>query len=326
MKAKVIVEVEKCSKCPYSESWAGKQRCSIEKRESNDKVPDWCPFVLKEYLTFAWELTDDQDWISKMDANTKNIWNLPELAFDRGINYATKTAEIAKAFLDVLKDNTFKDFFYDEACHSIERDKHIATITALLCEVNVKNEPKKTVINRFLEKSGLSEEDKDIITDVILHYNERDKLFRDFDKMKELAKVHKTKPILDTGTAAKVALLLASALNIGPDRVTTSTYEVNIHTFDNNIRTLALAFKHIENVDFRLTYNENLGRSAYRSPKNAAELHYTVSDGFDVNALKLWPELLTIPRDIAKNFFGFRSFKFFVNNKEINIGRFANNG
>lgn len=322
-KVKVTVEIDSCFKCPYC---CNNSYCTAAKKDTSKNVPDWCPFVLKEYLMFTWELTEDQDWISAMNANTKNIWNLPELAFDRGINYATKTAEIAKAFLEGLKSNTFKDFFYDEACHSIERDKHIATIAALLYDVDANNEPKKAAINRFLEKSGLSEEDKDIVADVILHCSEKDKLFGDFDKMKELAKVHKTKPILDTGTAAKVALLLASALNIGPDRVTTSTYEVNAHTFDNNIRTLALAFKHIENVDFRLTYNENLGRSVYRSPKNAAELHYTVSDGFDVNALKLWPELLTIPRDIAKNFFGFRSFKFFVNNKEINIGRFAKNG
>ena len=367
MKAKVTFEVDNCINCPFHEQHQLVTPDSLEREigvfcsqvdttdkdwthdthdglifkrmvgcddlhpEKYTKVPDWCPFILQQYMVFLLALDDDNDWRSYMRANTDNPWNLPELAFDRGIGHALKTIEYAKEFIYDLAENSFKDFLYGEECHSVERDRYLMTIAAMLRDVG-EHEPSS--INRegkldkftYVEESDFSEEDKDIITDAILHWDEPERLTEDFDKMKELAKVHKRKTTLDTSTAVKIALLLGSILDVNPGRVTRSTYGVHAASVslktESNIRPLALAFKKVENVEFKFTYNEHYGKVLGPNPKNAAELHYTVSDGFMVNSLKFWPELILTPRLIAKEFLGLKSFKFFINGKEVNTRRF----
>ena len=277
-------------------------------------------------------LDENDEWKSYMRANTDNPWNLSSLAFDHGLSHALNTIEYAKEFIYNLAENSFKNFLYGEECHSVERDRYLMAITAMLRDVG-EHDPSETGregrLNKFnyVEESEFSEEDKDIITDAILHWHEKEKLVEDFDKMKELAKVHRRKATLDTSTAVKVALLLGSILDVGPNRVTRSTckrvYAANTASKTNNsFRSLALAFEKVEKVEFRFTYNEHYGKVSGPNPKNGAELRYTVTDGFDIKALKSWPELVLTPRLVAKDFLGLKSFKFFVNDKEINPKRF----
>ena len=325
MKAKITFEAEKCVECPYCKN----NYCTTAKRETPKNIPDWCPFVLQQYLVFLLALDDDPNWKSCMEANTSNPWNLPELAFDRGLNHAIKTAHFAKHFIHDLADHSFKDFLYGEECHSVERDQYLMTIAAMIRDVGEHdpNIAKEGRLDKFsyLKESEFCAEDKDIISDAVLHWNEVDNLIEDFDMMKEIAKVHRRKPTLDTGTAIKISLLLGSMLDVGPGRVTRSTYEVHTNRdrlmIGNEIRPLALALKKIEKVEFKLVYNDHYGKVAGPNPKNAAELHYTVADEFNVSDLKLWPELIQTPRRIAEEFLGLKSFKFFVNDKQVNIRR-----
>lgn len=351
-KAKITFEVDNCAKCPFHRKHRIKNADPLDKKEHaiycseakapteewtadtydgyitdrvviNDgeypekysKVPDWCPFILGQYLNFISEICDSHNWRSYMRANTDNPKCLKSLAIDCGENHAKNTAIYASNLLDEFAKNDFKSFAYGEDYHSVERDKRLMQIVALLRFVGA-HEPRggdleKIVRSEFLDHSGLSAEDQDIIIDGILNWYNSDVLIEYFDKIKEISKVHRQKPVLDTSTAIKVSLCLATLLDVGPSRITPSTYDIRGH--ESKIRPLAEAFKKIEKVEFRLS-----GLSL----KNAAELHYTVENGFDVNAFKLAPQFILQVRDIAKDFLGLRSFKFFVNDKEINVNRF----
>lgn len=366
MKAKVTFEVDDCLKCPFHEKhqivtpdpyeheigiycsqtdysgteWSQETMDGLIKKrmigcddwypEKYTDVPGWCPFIIKQYLTFMSELCEDEQWKRYMNANTSNPWRQTDLAFDYGIDHAIHTINLAEEFLDNLAENSFKEFYYGEECHSIARDKYLMSIASLLRDVGSHeplNENGNGRLDRqnFLEESELSEEDKDIITDAMMHWENIEDLIQSFDGKKELAKVHGSRPVLDTPTAIKVALALASVLDVGPSRVTRSTYEVHstgaTYGVDVGIRSLALAFKKIEKVEFKFTYNEHHGKISEPSPKNGAELHYTTTSGFDANALKFWPELILTPRVIARDFLGLRSFKFMLNGREINVRR-----
>lgn len=355
-KAKITFEVDNCLNCPYcekhqlmtpdsfehevgafcsqteaiSKEWVHETYDGIiSKRmigcddwhlEQYTKVPDWCPFILQQYMAFLLELDADDGWRSCLLANTSNPWNLPELAFDYGLGHALKTIGYASQFLYDLAENSFKDFLYGEECHSVERDRHLMEIVAMLRHIG-KYEPtegnRKDKLDKlsYVRGSDLSDEDKDIVIDAILHWDESIELVDEFEKMKELAKAHKRIATIDTSTAIKVSLLLGSMLDVGQHRVVKSDYYAKR-------RPLVRAFQHIEKAEFKFTYNEHYGKVSGPHPKNAAELHYFTFDDFDTNALKAWPELVLVPRAIAKDFLGLKSFKFFVNDKEVNPKRF----
>lgn len=319
-KAKITFEVDNCFECPYQE----KHSICVPSGTVYTGVPDRCPFVLQQYAVFLWELDENEDWWSCMRANTNNPWNLPNLDFDLGASHVFKTIEYAKSFIHDLTENSFKDFLYGEECHSVERDLYFMQIVAMLRDVG-EHEPSKANRAykydklRYIRGASFPDEDKDILIDAILHWDEAAELVEDFDKMKEIAKVHRSKPTLDTSTAVKVSLLLGSMLDVGQHR-TPNCISAPEH------RLLAKAFRCVEKVELNFTYNDHYGKVSGPSPKNGAELHYTATEDFNVNALKAWPELILTPRLIIKDLLGLKSFKFFVNNKEINIGRFAKNG
>lgn len=316
-KAKVTIEVNNCLECPYQE----RHSICIPSDDVYAGVPDRCPFVLQQYAVFLWELDENEDWRSCMRANTSNPWNLPNLDFDLGASHVFKTIEYANRLLSDLAENSFKDFLYGEECHSVERDRYLMKIVAMLRDVGEyepKLQDKTCKLDRFsyLRKADFSDEDEDIITDAILHWDEAAELVEDFDKMKEIAKVHRSKPTLDTSTAVKVSLLLGSMLDVGQHR-TPDCISAPEHCL------LAKAFRCVEKVELNFTYNDHYGKVSGPSPKNGAELHYTATEDFDVNALKAWPELILTPRLIIKDLLGLKSFKFFVNGKEINVKRFG---
>lgn len=298
-------------------------------------VPDRCPFILKQYATFISDICDSDSWKSYMKAVTDNPRDFVCLAFDHGTRHVKNTIKYAKAFLDELAESSLKDFLYGEECHSVERDKYLTSITGLLRYVgeheflstDITNKI-KIIENEFIDHSGLSEEDKSTIIDAICWWSQQDifseRYQQDINQInvaKERFKVHRGILYLDTSIAIKMSLFLADMLDVGPDRITGSTYDIRGH--ERGIRPLAEAYKKIEKTEFRLTYNPNLGKINGFYPKNAAELHYTVEDGFDVGTLKLKPELILGPRSIAKDILGFRSFKFFVNDEEVNVNRFV---
>ena len=365
MTAKITFEVENCADCPFherhqiytpdsferefgiycsqteepnQEEWTKHSydgeiskrlvACDDKNPKKYAKVPDWCPFILKQYAILVSEICESYNWESYMRANIENPRCLKSLAFGCGTKHAQNTIKYAKTFLDELSKNSFKDFLYSEECHSVERDKYLMSIVTLLRLVGAhefsghQTGPERTKIakSEFLDHSGLSLEDQCLIVDGILNWDDIGNTIEQFDKLKECSKVHRKKPILDTGTAIKISLFLASMLDIGPDRITPSTYDLRGH--EREIRPLADAFKKVEKAEFKFIYNEHLGKINGFSPKNAAELHYTVEDGFDVKAFKLAPGYILWPRTIAKEFLGFRSFKFFVNDKEIDTRRF----
>lgn len=344
MGVKVTLEVENCFECPFGYSkhpLIDREEICIPNQSALEGVPFRCPFVLKQYAVFISEIYDSREWRNYMQANTDNPRDLTCLVFDYGVRHVQNTIRYAKAFLDELAESSFRYFCYHGRFGKfVERDKYLAHITGLLRYVG-EHEPSTVDIankveiikSEFLDHSGLPEEDKDIIIDAIRWWCEQDVFSGDFQKTiddlnatrKSVEKYSKArhkkfKLDFDTSDAIYISLFLANLLDVGPDRITRSTYDLRGH--EKEIRPLADAFKKIEKTEFKLTYNPNLGKIEGPSPKNAAELHYTVEQGFDVSALKLWPELVLGPRTVARDILGFKSFKFFVNNKEVSIKRF----
>lgn len=321
MSVKITFEVDNCLDCPYK---YGNLSCSISKREIPKKaVPDWCPFILKQYLALILMMKDSRDWLYQARIWSGNYNILPSLYF--GLNRIDNAIANAGTFLRELAASDLKDFLYGDEYHSMERDIYLMTITAMLREIDSDRlESVKRAKGEYLAHSGLSDEDKDIVTDAILRWIDGPALIEQFNEYKERFKVHCKKPVLDTSTAIKISLYLASALDI--TNRTASPYRPHGCYCDEyyTAEKICQALGKDSKAAFYLTYNPNLGKKGIigSNPKNAAELHYTTGSEIDLSVFKLWPELLTVPRSIAKDFLGFRSFKVFVNGEEVNISRF----
>ena len=318
MSVKITFEVDNCCDCPYK--YDNPNSCSISKREIPKKgVPDWCPFILKQYLALTSMMKDSRDWLYQARIWSGNYNTLPSLYF--GLNRINNAIANAGTFLRELAASDLKDFLYGEEYHSMERDIYLMTITAMLREIDSDRlESVKRAKGEYLAHSGLSDEDKDIVTDAILRWIDGPALIEQFNEYKERFKVHRKKPVLDTSTAIKISLYLASTLDI-----TNRIAQGNVCSDKYRIaEKICHALGKDSKAAFHLTYNPNLGKKGIigSNPKNAAELHYTTGSEIDLSVFKLWPELLTVPRSIAKDFLGFRSFKVFVNGEEVNISRF----
>ena len=322
MSVKITFEVENCLDCHYK--YDNSNSCRISCREIPKKgVPDWCPFKLKQYFDLISTIEESTFWKEQTEIYSGNYNDLPSLYF--GLKHIMITIINAGSFLHDLANSDLKNFLYSEYNHSIERDIYLMTIVAMLRELDSSPEVSAKMARRkFLAHSELSEEDQDIIIDAILHWMDGPVLIEQMDTYKERFKVHRKKPVLDTSTAIKISLYLASVLNI--TNRAASPYRPHGCYCDEYYTALKIcqALGKDSKAAFHLTYNPNLGKKGIigSNPKNAAELHYTTGSEIDLSVFKLWPELLTVPRSIAKDFLGFRSFKVFVNGEEVNISRF----
>ena len=333
MIAKIEFKVDKCVYCPFhekhqimtadsfeheigiycskvediSDSWArntydgrvDKKLVVADDWHANEcsDVPDWCPCIIRMYTRFIKEINKSDEWKQSVYTYSgfEQAANSPSIHKD-GEKHIMDIIVHAICFLQDLKQADIKSFLYSDYNHFIVRDVALMEIAAMLHSIG--SSPKESAEianNKYLAGSNLSCEDKEIIIDAILHWADFKANIEKFDETKERAKVYKKYPILDTLTAIKVSLYLANTLSMAkvalPDSAT---------------------------VKFKFVYNEKLDNGDYgKNPKNAAELHYTADSDFNPHVFELYPKLIEVPRTVAKDFLGFRSFKVFVNDKEF---------
>lgn len=338
MTAKIELEVDKCFKCPFhekhqimtaysfeheigiycskvddkSDSWARNTHDGrVDKKlvaiddwyvDKCSNVPDWCPFIKKTYAKLIKKISESEKWgreIRLYSGFLKNDVN--PLLHEDSRTYIDNTIAYASRFLQDLAQADIKSFLFSDSDHSISRDIALMEIATMLHSIS--DNPKKSAEiadSKYLADSDLSYEDKYIIIDTILHWADAEANIEKFDEEKERAKVYKRIPILDTCTATKMSLYLASTLSTSK-------------------RSASKALYGVTDVEFKFVYNNKLDKGDYgENPKNATELHYTADSDFDPHIFTLHPNLIEVPRSVAKGFLGFRSFKVFVNSKEFN--------
>lgn len=286
-------------------------------------VPDWCPYVIGEYRDLISKILENewsQDKRPKSGSCNSPLGN-PYL--DRSLARIERIISKAGYFLQQLEDDDLKAFLYGECFHSMKRDYYIMKLVALLRELNPS--PKKSAAiakERYLDCSNISEEDQAIIEDGILNWNKGEETLEEYDSLKKQYVARGRRPVLDTLNAIKLALYLAEVLdvtNLTPALDYTPTAQ------SDELEEIIKAIGPDCQAKFELVYNPNLSRKDIigDNPKNAAELHFDTPGKFDTKVFKLWPKLITVPRFIAKEFLELRSFKVFVNQKEVSISRFV---
>ena len=151
MVAKVTFEVGNCTECPFHDQRHGiyclKTDRLICKENEYANVPGWCPFILGTYEGFISDILSSYDWRSYLNANTCNPKNLKNLVFNRGAAHAKNTIQQGCDFLDLLDQNSFGTFVYDGRTHSVERDKYLLTIAALVRDLGAYESRKKQAEN-----------------------------------------------------------------------------------------------------------------------------------------------------------------------------------
>lgn len=364
MGVKITLIIENCAKCPFHEvhqivtpdsfehefgiyctkvddhedsferyTYDGR----IEKRlvvaddrdpELFSKVPSWCPIIAQQLQELIEGITNSQVWKDTMGIITANPFGMKKLIIDHGLSHADRVVNNALQFLYDLKEHEFNDFVYHESLRDTERDQYLVTIAALLHDISLSTNEEDHAVKsaematkRFLSEADIPDVDKDIITDAIRRHSNGDHLAEDFEILKIKSKEVMRKAILDTDLAVPIALYLADKLDVTKERL---EHEGNPGCTDPRFDDLVTAVKKIHKTEFRLI-DRGKGENGRQLPTVAAELHYFVDKDFDPQGLSLWPKCIEVPLDVAINILGLKVFKFFVNNKEVDINQILKN-
>ncbi len=278
----------------------------------------------QQYLNLINEITRSSVWHEAMETITKNPSKTKKLIIDHGHLHAEGVVAQALKFLDELEEYPFRDFVYPERIEPTGRDQYLVTIAALLHDIGLSKSEMNHAFSSaemakelFLDKSDLAKEDKDIIIDAIERHSDGFHLIEDFNYIKTRARGLGRTAYLETDLVVPVALYLADKLDVHKGRL---AHEGNPECTDPKFDSLVEAFSKINKVEFRLVaHNRRRQKGGGSLPVDTAELHYYVDEGFDVNALSLWPKCIAVPRKVAKDFLGLKKFKFFVNNDMVKL-------
>lgn len=287
-------------------------------------------FKAQQYNNLINEITESSVWQEAMDTITKNPQGVRKLIVDHGRTHVDGVVNQALSFLSDLEEYPFDDFVYHERVQPTGgRDQYLVTIAALLHDIGLSKSSMNHALNSaemaqklFLDKSGLAEVDKKVIIDAIERHSDGFRLVEDFSIMKTKLRWLGRETVLETDLAVPVALYLADKLDVNKGRL---EHEGNPECKDSEFDPLLEAVSKIERVEFRLVDRGKDAKSGEKLPVDTAELHYHVDEGFEVDALKLWPKCVAVPRSVAKDFLGLKKFKLFVNDEEIKISRIVQN-
>ena len=353
MKAKIALEIENCTECPFHERhqvWtpdsfdheygiycsraerledaaSGKTSKRLVVADEWDpgkyaEVPSWCPFIIREYQELLLGIHDSPIWRKYMDGVTANPLRFNDLIFDYGEVHAKGMIRHILSFFEMLERVPIRNFIYRGMITSSERDAFLASIAASLCFIGAAGSIKsdrpliglEIADNYFLDQTELAEEDRAILTNAILHWFDEKRIKEEL-KAIQAARGKGQRAILETETVVKMALFLADKLDVSPERV--ERYADGCPEYAEPMRPLIEAMKKVEKVEFFYYSNEKGSETIIPS----TELCYTVQDGFDPDAISLWPELVMVPRTVARDFLGAKKFVFRVNGERIHLNR-----
>jgi hypothetical protein len=171
----------------------------------------------------------------------------------------------------------------------------------------------------FLSRTTLNDEDKEVILKAIANHSDGTQLVQEAKAtlVREKGKLFSSP--LRSELAVPVALLLGDKLDITADRIK----DDYLKTFgeDPEFDKYCEEVKKIKKVEFKFV---DPGKNKYGDslPVTRAELHYTVDKDFDFNVLTFWSSCIRVPRMVAKDILGLRSFAVLVNGQRKYLSKF----
>ena len=256
----------------------------------------------------------------------ENPFGSQKLIVDHGKRHAEKVLFAAKGFLRDITKYKFNNFYYNDHWCSTQRDERLLAFASMLHDVGASVDPTsehtamsvKIAKETFLSRTTLNDEDKEVILKAIANHDGI-KLVQEAKAtlVREKGKLFSSP--LRSELAVPVALLLGDKLDITADRINDNY----LKTFgeDPEFNKFCEAAKKIKKVEFKFV---KPGKDKYGDslPVTRAELHYTVDKGFDFNALTFWPSFIRVPRMVAKDILGLRSFAVLVNGQRKYLSKF----
>lgn len=293
-------------------------------------VPTWCPFITKQYGEMFAAIQDSSNWRMMIGEVTSRRNITPSRQKIPLVNYGAAhiygVINQAMAFLESLEKYTFKDFYYHAAFRPTSRDRCLMKIAALLKDLDLSQTANavyggsaKCAEEVFLRHLDLDENDKDIIIWVIKACADVSVLKDEIETLKNNSTKKGRGFILEPKNAVAMALLLADNLNLTKIRI--EGWDTFGEIADPALNAFCSAVSKIQKVELRFIEHRERDENGRKIPVEFAELHYTTDEGFDLKALKYYPDCILIPRMIIKDCLGLRSLRFFVNEKQIPIGR-----
>lgn len=295
--AKLELSVESCRECPFCHKPKGyvEYFCRHDLKHpgvdvgEGKKVPDFCPFVLGR-LQRAFKAMDS---VSNCAIPKKNICEIekkqkdnpdPKFDADHGWQHIKRVTEIG---LGIFKKCATWGYFSPD---SIQKEQLLFEIAVWLHDIGLSDSSSNhathsaEIAKRFLTGSRVDIDESDV--EKIVH------AIRYHSKGEEIT------------NALDAILLLSDKLDVTKERILRVRNKISAELS----KVYAISY------DF-------CGRAGRRPSR--AELKYITKDDFDVDAISDWPEIVTIPMRVTKEFLKISEFRFIVNEEVIDISKFA---
>lgn len=292
--AKISLEIRKCRDCPFVREQKGYAGwfCTHDLRtpgiEVNENmVPSWCPFVvgrLQEVLNTMNSVNDSsipKKWINQIERKQEDHPD-PKFGADHAWGHVLRVTEYGERFLEECVG------FSILSNNEIQRLKLLLRISAMLHDVGLAESNRNHAIHsaemakKYLLSSKVDIDEEDVKEIYHAIYNHSDG--------------RETRNYLDA------ALLIGDMLDVNRERMT------------RNTGSIIEELRKVTEVKYEL-----FGKLA--EPKGARLKYYTDGTGFDVFKLRSWPKAVLIPQEITLGFLGLSEFRFFVDEKEVELKR-----
>jgi HD superfamily phosphodiesterase len=279
-----------CAECPYVRKNSGEYFCIHDLKSpglsvgGGDMIPDFCPFVLKRLE----EVLKTMDSVSGYSIPKKFINQVerkqvddphPKFGADHGWKHAARVYNYGSEFLENLIPWGLN------TPDSIQKQKLLLGIASKMHDIGLADSAQNHAIHsaeltkKYFESKKVDIDIEDACAIVHAIYNHSDG--------------DVTLSLLDA------ALIMGDKLDVTNKRIVRVTDKITSE------------LTKVESVDFSF-FGQN-GKA------EGAELSYTTTEQFDVNALKEWPKCVAIPRMITTKFLGLSEFRFKVNDEEIDV-------
>lgn len=249
------------------------------------KIPDWCPYVAQQYRKILDYIMNDPEYLEKMHEVYERRMDDWRDGSDNGVRHAVRVANYADQFLSQCSEL----YFWKSNCYVSEKDAWLTKIAALLHDVAIGEDDHGKIGEDYARDYlngmvGLSVVDVEMIAKAISEHSHGERL----------------------ETMVDAALCLADKMDVSELRVRKDVSEMDL-------TPMLREMQKIERVEYAILAE---GREPY-----GAELRYETAEDFKVTKLREWPECVTVPRMITKEFLKLRSFSFIVNGERIDIRR-----
>lgn len=296
--AKINLELEHCTECPYCRQPEGSSAHLCHGYDvildvgDGEVIPDFCPFVLKRLeavmavINAGTAQTIPKKFLTEIEKKQKDS---PDEKFgaDHGFNHMRNVTAIG---IDLLE--SFVGWGYSSS-DTIQKEKLLLQIAAYMHDIGLADTSNNHEVHsaelaksfllgtkKYKAKVDISEEDALTIAHAIYNHSEG----------------------METRTNVDAALLLADKLDVAGDRI--------LRCFSTS--PILHELTKVKKTSFKF-YGKKPGKA------DGATLSYETEGGFDVLALREWPKCVAIPMKLTKEYFKLPKFEFVVNGEQINV-------